>query len=645
MVLVAAFVGGYVARRLKVSPLVGYLLAGVAVGPFTPGFVGDIADISQIAELGVIFMMFGVGLHFSIKDLWAVRRIAIPGALGQMLVATAMGLGLTQLWGWTVGAGLALGLAISIASTVVLLRGLMDNGLLQTRHGQVAVGWLILEDLATVAILVILPAVLGDVADPWRSATGAIVKTIVFVAAMLFVGSRIMPWVLKLIARTRSRELFILAVVVLALGTALGAAVLFNVSLALGAFLAGVVIAESDVSYQVGAEVLPFREIFAVLFFVSVGMLVNPLDVVANAGQVLAITGLIVIGKFLITVLMGAALRAPARTSLVVSAGLSQIGEFSFIVGQASMSLGVLSQEQYGLILAGALLSIVVNPWMFHLIPVIEARLQRWPRIWHYMNGVESMPPLSTNKQSQHVVIVGHGRVGKHIVDVLDKLKVPMLVVELDATHAETFKQRGIPTLFGDAANSEVLSHVGLARARALAITISNETSAEVIVGAAHELAPTVPIIARAATTEGVRRLAERGATDVIHPELEGGLEIMRHTLIALDYPTGQVHQYIDAERRNAYHTSNGNEDHRRLDHFMAAVRGMEIVWRPIRGGSALIGRSLAEANLRAKHGISVIALVRNREVVANPAPHMRFAEDDVIGLLGEADQIAAAEL
>lgn len=641
----AAFVGGYVARRLKVSSLVGYLLAGVAVGPFTPGFVGDISNISQMAELGVIFMMFGVGLHFSIKDLWAVRRIAIPGALGQMLIATALGVGLTQLWGWSIGAGLAFGLAISIASTVVLIRGLMDNGLLQTRHGQVAVGWLILEDLATVAILVLLPATLGDVADPWRSGVGAVVKTIVFVAAMLFVGSRIMPWILKLIALTRSRELFILAVVVLALGTALGAAVLFDVSLALGAFLAGVVIAESDVSYQVGAEALPFREIFSVLFFVSVGMLVNPLNVITNIDQVLAVTVLIVVGKFLITALIGIALRAPAKTLLVVGAGLSQIGEFSFIVGQASMSLGILSQEQYGLILAGALLSIVLNPLMFYLIPTMEACLRCWPRMWTYLNRMEDLPSSTTVKQSDHVVIIGHGRVGKHIVDVLEKLNVPMLVVELDAAHAEKFKSRGIPTLFGDAANSELLNHVGLERARALVLTISNETSAELIVAAAHQLAPNLPIVARATTTEGVRRLAERGAQDVIHPELEGGLEIMRHTLLALDYSTGQVHEYIDTVRRDTYHTPDGDSDNRMLDNFMAAVRGMEIVWRPVLAGSALIGKSLAETNLRAKHGISVIALVRNRQVIANPGPHLRFAEDDVLGLLGDADQIAAAEL
>ncbi len=368
--LLTAFTGGFIARKLGLPTLVGYLLAGMAIGPFTPGFVGEIDYISQLAEMGVIFMMFGVGLHFSLKDLWAVRRIAIPGALFQMLFATGLGLALTQLWGWSVNSGLVLGLAISIASTVVLLRGLMDNGLLSTQHGQVAIGWLVLEDLATVAILVLLPTLFGSTTGPiWQSALLVVGKTAVFVALMLFVGAKLMPWLLTRIAYTRSRELFILAVVALALGTAFGAAELFGVSLALGAFLAGVVVGESDVSHQVGAELLPFREIFAVLFFVSVGMLVNPAALIENIWQVAALTGLIVFGKAFVTLLLGFVIPASLRTVLVVAAGLSQIGEFSFIVGQAGVALGVLTPDQYGLILAGALFSIVLNPLMFKALP------------------------------------------------------------------------------------------------------------------------------------------------------------------------------------------------------------------------------------------------------------------------------------
>ena len=497
MALLAAFVGGYIARRIGMPTLVGYLLGGLAIGPFTPGFVGDIASVSQLAEMGVIFMLFGVGLHFSLKDLWAVRKVAIPGAVLQIVLATALGYGLTQLWGWTTAASLVVGLAISVASTVVLLRGLVDNGLLNTVHGQTAVGWLILEDLATVIILVLLPVMFGSShANPWLDAGWTIAKTGVFVAVMLFVGKKVMPWILLRTAYTRSRELFILAVITLALGTALGAALFFDVSLALGAFLAGVVIGESDLSHQVGAEVLPFREIFAAIFFVSVGMLVNPAAVVANAGQVLALTALIVLGKGLLTVLLGFVLPSSGRTILVVAAGLGQIGEFSFLVGQAGLSLGVMNMEQYGLILAAALLSIIINPLLFHAIPWTERQLQRLPGLWRRLDH-HIAPPALPEGLSDHVVVVGYGRVGTYTVNVLERLDVPILVIEQDMQRAVEFDKRGVPTLAGDAANSEILTHAHLDTARSLVVTIADETAAELVVAAARAMAPDLRIIAR----------------------------------------------------------------------------------------------------------------------------------------------------
>lgn len=643
--LLAAFAGGYVARKLGLPSLVGYLLGGLAIGPFTPGFIGDSEDISQLAEMGVIFMMFGVGLHFSLKDLWNVRRIAIPGALLQMLIATGLGLGVALLWGWSLSAGLVLGLAVSIASTVVLLRGLVDQGLLNTSHGQVAVGWLVLEDLATIAILVLLPALLGSGAgNPWLSAGWAILQTALFVGLMLLIGAKLMPWLLMRIAHTRSRELFILAVVALALGTALAAAEFFGVSLALGAFLAGLVIGESDVSHQVGAEVLPFRDIFAVLFFVSVGMLVNPAALWANIGQVLALTALIVVGKAVFTLLLGFVLPAPAHTMLVVAAGLSQIGEFSFIVGQSGMALGVLSQEQYGLILASALLAIVVNPLLFRAIPWVERQLQRSPALWRRLDHSVPMPAPGGHGLADHVVVVGYGRVGEYIVHILQELKVPHLVVERDAARAADFQGAGTPTLFGDAANSELLTHAGLDHARALVVTIPDEAGAELVVAAAHDLAPELPIVARAATVEGVRRLARYGAQNVIQPELEGGLEVLRHTLLALGYPQLHVQRYADAVRNDAYDiTVTTPAERQTLDDLMAAVRGMEIAWHALPASSPLVGRTLAETDLRAHTGASVIGLVREGRVLANPKSSTMFAAGDLLGLLGDAAQVAAA--
>jgi CPA2 family monovalent cation:H+ antiporter-2 len=646
MAVLTAFVGGYVARKLGLPTLVGYLLAGLVIGPFTPGFVGDSAAITQLAEMGVIFMMFGVGLHFSIKDLWSVRRIAIPGALLQMTLATLMGFALTLLWGWTVEAGLVLGLAISIASTVVLLRGLADNGLLNTSHGKVAIGWLILEDLATVAILVLLPALLGESGNPLETIGVALLKAGLFVAVMLFLGARVMPWLLTHIAHTRSRELFILAVVGLALGTAFGAAELFGVSLALGAFLAGVVVGESDVSHQVGAEIIPFRDVFTVLFFVSVGMLVNPAVVLANAGQVIVLTALIVLGKSVITLLMSLVLPGSARTLIVVAAGLSQIGEFSFIVGQAGVTLGVLTQDQYGLILAGAVITIILNPLMFRLIPTVERALQRTPRLWGLMEQGGPTPAPLHDHPSGHVVIVGYGRVGEHIGRILGHLGLPRLVVEQDAAYAAQIQSEGIPTLFGDAANSEVIQHAELEHARALVVTVPDETTAELVVAAAHDVAPGLPIIARAGTESGVQRLAKHGAHHVIHPELEGGLEIVRHTLLALGYPMAQIQPYIDAVRSDAYGDAfSGDEQHHVLDQLITAVRGIEIVWVPIAEGSPMIGQTLAQANIRAKVGASVIALVRDGKAVPNPKSDTEFRQDDMVGFIGSSDELAAAAL
>jgi CPA2 family monovalent cation:H+ antiporter-2 len=643
--LSAAFIGGLLARRIGLPTIVGYLAAGMAIGPFTPGFVGDIETISQLAELGVIFLMFGVGLHFSFRDLWAVRDTAIPGALAQILIATGLGFALTQLWGWSVPAGLVLGLAISVASTVVLLRGLTDQGLLNTVHGQVAIGWLVLEDLATVIILVLLPPLFGPSGgSSWLTVATTLLSAAIFVGLMLFAGARIAPWLLTRIVRTRSRELFILTVVTLALGTAVGSTEFFGVSLALGAFLAGVVLGESPISHQVGAEILPFRETFAVLFFVSVGMLVNINYLIANAEQVLALTTLIVLGKFVFTTMLGVFFPRPLYTTLVVAAGLSQIGEFSFIVGQAGVALGLLTQEQYSLILAGALLSIMVNPLMFRTVPKVEAFIQRFPTLWRLFDRHGPLPQSPAETLTDHVVIVGYGRVGQHIVTVLGRLGVPRLVIEIDAGRVAEFEEQGILTLFGDAANSEILSHAGLERARALVVTVPNEAAAEIIVAAAYQIAPKLPIIARAATHGGIERLAKLGADDIIHPELEGGLEVLRHTLLALGYPSLDVQQYADAVRRDQYDPYVSTpEEQRVLDKLLLTVRGMEIAWVVVNSSSSVIGKTLAEANIRAKTGASVIAILHDQQVIANPKPDTVLHAGDVVGLIGDTAHIAQA--
>lgn len=644
--LVVAFIGGIIARRIGLPTIVGYMLAGIAIGPFTPGFEGDSETIGQLAELGVIFLMFGVGLHFSLNDFWKVRSIAIPGSLGRMAMMTLLGFILSQWWGWTVTSGIVMGLAISIASTVVLMRGLMDNRLLNTPHGRAAIGWVVVEDLATVLILVLMPTLANTSAGfDWGRLGLTLLKAAGFVALVLFAGTRLIPWILLRIAHTRSRELFILAVLTIALGIALSAAELFGVSLALGAFVAGVVVNESPLSHQVGADIFPFREAFAVLFFVSIGMLVNPIYLLNNVGHILTLTALIVVGKSILTLLLGLVFPWKAYTALVVGAGLSQIGEFSFILGQAGINLGLLNHDQYSLILAGALLSITINPLMFRLIPPTEKWLQKIPLLWRMLDRQKpiSHPPEETIEG--HVVIVGYGRVGHHIVDILGEISVPHLVIDADAERIEELSRRGIPNLYGDASNSEVLTHARLERARALVVAGPDESASEIVVAAARDIAPELPIIARATTQDGIDRLAKFGAQDVIHPELEGGLEVMRHTLLALGFPLQEIIRYMDAVRRDHYDIQvNSAEEHRLLHDLIHASRNIEVVWLTLTPGHSFVGQTLASANVRAQTGASVVAILRDRQLLANPKSMTVFQVNDRIGLIGDQEEIAAAE-
>ncbi len=370
--LAFAFVGGFVAVKLRLPPLVGYLLAGIMVGPFTPGFVADKHLAPQLAEIGVILLMFGIGMHFSVRDLFAVRSLALPGAIGQIVLATAMGAGVAHLWGWSLGAGLIFGLSLSVASTVVLLRALEEHGLVESNDGRIAVGWLVVEDLVMVLVLVLLPAVAGspgsENANIWQVCGVTLGKVALFIGLMLIFGARFFPWLLARVEMTKSRELFTLAVIAVALGVAFGSARLFGVSFALGAFFAGMVVNQSDLSHRAARDLQPLQDSFAVLFFVAVGMLFDPSILVRQPLQVLIVLAIIVFGKSLVAFGIVLLLRRPLRTALIVSAALAQIGEFSFILAGLGITFGLLPAEGLNLILAGALLSITLNPAIFHVV-------------------------------------------------------------------------------------------------------------------------------------------------------------------------------------------------------------------------------------------------------------------------------------
>jgi CPA2 family monovalent cation:H+ antiporter-2 len=543
--LVLAFFLGLLANRLRLPPLAGYLLAGVVAGPFTPGFVADSHIAHELSEIGVILLMFGVGLHFSIKDLMSVRKIAIPGAIGQIAVATLMGMGLAHILGWGLGAGLVFGLSLSVASTVVLLRALEERQMMDSRRGRIAVGWLIVEDLMMVLALVLLPALsgmLGGKANESDTGLGmqllfTLLKVSAFVAIMLIVGRRVVPWLLKRVARTGSRELFTLAVLALAMGIAFGSSALFGVSFALGAFFAGMVLNESELSHEAADNSLPMREAFAVLFFFSVGMLFNPEVLLSHPLHLVATVLIIIVGKSLVALLIVLMTRRPLSVALTISASLAQIGEFSFILASLGVSLELLPEEGRDLILGGAIISIILNPALFSIIDRLQPWLERreGKRLDNakapHAPEVDEPPPIT---ERDHVVLVGHGRVGKLVSARLRSENMPMVIIEDDRDHIDELRAEHISAVLGNAAQPNVLEKAHIESAHTLLIAIPNGIEACEITRRARALSPHLNIVSRAHYNELVQHLQESGANVVIM----GEREIARGMFTELGLPT-----------------------------------------------------------------------------------------------------------
>ena len=526
--IVLAFVFGALANRLRVSPLVGYLLAGVVVGPYTPGFVADASLAMELAEIGVILLMFGVGLQFSLKDLLSVRAIAIPGALLQIVLVTPLGMAVAWGLGWDAGAGIVFGIGLSIASTVVLLRALGERHLLETARGHIAVGWLVVEDLVTILALLLLPALAGvlkgdDHTASFGEITVAIVITVakvaVFVAIMLLVGRRVIPWILHYIAHTGSRELFRLSVLAVALGVAYFAAELFDVSFALGAFFAGMVMSESQLSQEAAEQTLPLRDAFAVLFFVSVGMLFDPMIVVTEPWAVLAVLAIIVLGKSVLSYLLVRTLHHPAETALTVAAGRAQIGEFSFILAAIAINLDVFPELGRDLIVAGAMASILLNPLVFSFADRLRPRLV--PPVPAADDEANKPAELTPTSLTGHAVVVGYGRVGSVIVEAVRVRNEPVLVIEEAEPIVERLRADGIEVLPGQYPPDELLTAAKVADARLLFVAIPNSFEAGQFVQQARAANARITIIARAHSDEEVEYLSKLGADGTIMGERE----------------------------------------------------------------------------------------------------------------------------
>jgi monovalent cation:H+ antiporter-2, CPA2 family len=538
-----AMLMGYIAARVKMPPMAGYLLAGIIIGPATPGFVVNVALAGQLAEVGVMLLMFGVGLHFSLDDLLAVRRIAIPGAILAMCVSTGLGIGLALLWGWAPGAAIVFGLALSVASTVVVLRALEAGGALQSINGRIAVGWLIVEDLVMVLVLVLLPPLAGMLGgEPtasgsiWAALALTLGKVVAFVATMLLVGRRLLPRVLWLVARTGSRELFTLCVISAAVGVAYVSSYLFDVSFALGAFFAGMMMRESELSHRAAEESLPLRDAFAVLFFVSVGVLFDPMVLLEHPAKLVAVVAIVMLANPLVAACLVLAFRYPLNTAMTVGASLSQIGEFSFILAALGVSLGLLPVHGQSLVVAAALISIAANPLVFAgLRPAhawIRARSRLARRLERHGDPLATLP-MSTGENflSGQVVLVGYGRVGRRIAHALSAQGIPYVVAEQNRERVRELREKDIAAVSGDAADPAVLIQAHIARAGMLVIATPDTVSVRRMAEVARTLNPAIEIALRTHSEEEARLLSKENVGMVFFGEHELAAAMTRHVL------------------------------------------------------------------------------------------------------------------
>ena len=563
-----AFLLGFGASKIGQPPLVGYLVAGILMGPNSPGFVGDIGLASQLAEVGVILLMFGVGLHFSPGDLMRVRRIALPGALMQMTIATALGTALAMSWGWRPAAGIMFGLALSVASTVVVLRVLESRGLLDSIDGRIAVGWLVVEDVAVVFALVLLPAVLeaaGGVGQATSASAGSIAwavgKTLLkvggFIALMGIVGRRAVPWLLTHVVGSGSRELFTLAVLAVAIGVAVGAAALFGVSFALGAFVAGVVISESDLSYRAAADALPLQDAFAVLFFVSVGMLIDPSVLWQQPLRLIETVGVVLVGNTLVATVLMVLLRHPLRASLRLGASLGQIGEFSFILAALGVGLGVLTEEARSLLLGAALITIAANPLVFNALDRlgawVAARSELLDRLERQKEPRLMMTDMFVAMQPDHAILVGYGRVGRTIGDAFQRQGITFIAIEQDRRIVEAMRATGVATIYGDATQPMILEHAHAERAKLLVVASPDPYHARHIIGLARARNPSIEVIVRTHSDVEQHLFEAMGVGKALMGERELALSMAYYSLRALGFDDDRaddtIHQLRMGER------------------------------------------------------------------------------------------------
>lgn len=636
LIVIAALVCGAVAHRLRQPVILGYIVAGVLLGPYTGGVsVSHVHDLELLAEIGVALLLFAIGLEFSLGTLKPVRHVALLGTPIQLLLSMAWGYGIGRWLGLEPLQAVWLGGMASISSTMVLLRTLMSQGFMGTLSSRVMIGMLIVQDLAVVPLLVVLPR-LGD-PDAGLQALGlAALRAVLFLTLMIVVGVRLIPWILRRIAAWNSRELFLLTVTAMGLGIGYGT-YLFGLSFAFGAFVAGMVLSESDYGHQALSDIIPLRDLFGLLFFASVGMLLDPAYLANNLGQVITVVALLAVGKGVIfagvTRLFGYGNVVPLAAGL----GLFQVGEFSFVLARAGRSAGAVDDDLYSLVLTAAVVTMFLTPFATRLTVPLYRLFRRSARA----DPLQTVN-LTQDDLSDHVIIAGGGRVGQNIARILKRLDIHYVLVELNHVRLEQCQRAGFPALYGDASEEVVLEAAGANQARLLMITMPNVQLAMQIADAARHMRPSLHVIARAAELEQVKQLHEHGVFEAVQPEFEASLEFLRQALIHLDFMPGPTERFTDSVRHELYSPLSGEEDAPRESVEELLASQLDLAWIELLPGSSLVDQTIGTAQIRTRTGVSVVAVIREGTTTSNPGPDFTFTAGDRVAIVGDLQQARA---
>jgi monovalent cation:H+ antiporter-2, CPA2 family len=635
LILVAALVGGVLAQRLGLPLILGYILAGVLVGPNTGGpTVGEVHQIELLAEIGVALLLFTIGLHFSLDELAPVRRVALIGTAAQMALTVAFGYGLGRLLGFEWQEAVWFGALLSLSSTAVVLKTLSEQGVMGTLSSRVIIGMLIVQDLAVVPLIILLPE-LGDIGEGLSELGIAALQAAGFLAVMLVFGRRVFPWLMARVAAWNSRELFLISVVAIGLGVGYGT-YLFGLSFAFGAFVAGVVLSQSDYSHQALADVEPLRDVFTMLFFVSVGMLLDPAFLLENAATVALVVLLVFAVKGL---LFAGVVRAFGYGNIVpfaVGLGLFQVGEFSFVIARVGLDAEAISQRSYSIMLTTAVVTMALTPFATRLAPILYGRWrEKFPR---ELLRTFNLPERGLR---DHVVIAGYGRVGTFVARLLGRLERPFVVVDSNPGRTDEARDPGYPTVFGDAGAVPVLEAAGVRRARLVIVTIPDPVGTRLVVERVRSINPNVHVVVRSTTVEQLDELGRLGVYEAVHPESEAGLELGRQALYHLGAGAGEIQRFADEVRRELYAPITRQDADNLLAQLRRASREIETEWVRLPESDTVAGKTIGELRIRSSTGASIVAVVRGEEVIPSPGPEVALRAGDLVGVLGTPDQQA----